>query len=42
VEDDGAEVERGKPGQRGRGLGLMSALRGQSWCPDKGSVYEPT
>jgi hypothetical protein len=31
-----------KPEQQRGGLGLRSSLRGQSWCPDKGSVHGPT
>jgi hypothetical protein len=33
VEDGGAEVAEAG------GLGLMGGRRGQSWCPDKGSVH---
>jgi hypothetical protein len=32
----------GKLGQKSGGLRLMSARRGQSWCPDKGSVHKRT
>jgi hypothetical protein len=31
------EARKGK-----KGSGLMDAWRGQSWCPDKGSVPGPT
>jgi hypothetical protein len=37
-EDEGAEVGDGRWDSRGW-LGLMSARRGQSWSPCKGSVH---
>jgi hypothetical protein len=46
LEDKGAEVVEGDKssgeGQKGGCLGLRSAWRGQSWCPDKGGVHGPT
>jgi hypothetical protein len=31
-----------KLGQKGEGLGLIRAWRGQSWYPNKDSVHGPT